>query len=258
MKRMRGGFYGLMTLVLLSILAGTRGGAQSSGGAETQAFAKLPATFMGKLPCADCPGIDAQLNLNANHTFESRMTYEERNTHFGDHGTWQVKGGKLVLTGQGAAQQIYAIPNAETLRQLDADGNPITSKLPYDLKRAPTFKPLGRRSKADFVIENRQWNLVQIGAAPVKRGAFISLDKGHRVSGSGGCNNLTGGYELKGNQLKFEKVATTRMVCPHGMETEDSLLEALGQVVTWKISDDNLELFDNGGHMLAQFAPDSE
>lgn len=257
------GLCGMAAVMLLSACAaGAQGPAQSSGaGAPRQTLADLPATFMGSLPCADCPGIEYQLDLRRDHTYASRMVYEERNAHYEESGRWSLDSDGRVLTlysKRGNAQK-YAVRDAETLRQLDAKGNAIQSKLNYDLKRATIFEPLRGGGGGSTKLEGTEWKLIQIGAAPVKAGlkkAYIQLDSaGHRLSGSGGCNRLAGGYDVKGDQLKFGPIAGTRMMCAQGMETEGALMEALHQVKTWKIADGDLEFFDAGGKMLARFEP---
>ena len=112
--------------------------------ASASAITNLPATFIGTLPCADCPGIDYQINLLIDHTFVSRMTYEERNTSFDEQGSWDSsKDDKmLVLKPAHGRLQKFLLPDADTLRQLDADGHEIQSKFNYDLKRAGRFAPM--------------------------------------------------------------------------------------------------------------------
>jgi heat shock protein HslJ len=73
------------------------------------------------------------------------------------------------------------------------------------------------------------------------------------VTGSGGCNRLTGSYDLNGDHVSFSKVASTRMACLGGMETAEAFLEALGIVSRWMIVGQQLELFDAGGTPLARF-----
>jgi copper homeostasis protein (lipoprotein) len=235
--------------------------AMASGPVQPSDLPALPATFVGTLPCADCPGIRYQLNLNADHTFTSRMTYEERNSSFNDDGRWEFSDdGKMVVlhNGRGRAEK-FALRGVETLRMLDADGNEINSKLNYELKRAPEFTPLEGGTVAGATLENTSWKLTRLNdnpiSAPVKqREAFFLLDPAnHRVSGSGGCNRLMGSYELKGDELKFGRMASTMMACPEGMDTEQAFLKSLGQVSKWKISGQSLELSDSDGKVLAQF-----
>jgi putative lipoprotein len=109
-------------------------------------------------------------------------------------------------------------------------------------------------------LENTDWKLTHLGEAAVtvtseqREPHFVLNPESGRVSGSGGCNNLIGSYELHDNELTFRQMATTMMACPEGMDTEKAFLKALAEVKTWKITGKQLELFDAGGNMVARFA----
>jgi copper homeostasis protein (lipoprotein) len=108
-------------------------------------------------------------------------------------------------------------------------------------------------------LEKTEWNLIKLGDATVKvedlhrRPELILDPTSHRVSGSGGCNRIMGGYELNGEMLTFGQMASTMMACASGMETEQNFLKALGQVKRWKITGHQLELMDEAGKVLAVF-----
>ncbi len=77
-----------------------------------------------------------------------------------------------------------------------------------------------------------------------------------RVSGSGGCNRLIGGFQLEGEQLRFSELASTKMACPAAlMAMEQRYMEALGQVRRWSIDKRNLLLQDGQGRTLLLFKP---
>lgn len=107
-------------------------------------------------------------------------------------------------------------------------------------------------------LEGTRWVLVRLGDEAVtvsdnRREPFFVLEAGEqRVSGTGGCNRLIGGYELDGNQLSFKQLALTRMACPD-MKYESAFAKALETTATWKISGAHLELSDAAGTMLARF-----
>ena len=71
MAKIRARLFGMAAAMILSACAtGAQAPTQSSGaGAIRLPLSGLPATFKGTLPCADCAGIDYQLNLNPDHTF---------------------------------------------------------------------------------------------------------------------------------------------------------------------------------------------
>ena len=108
----------------------------------------LPATFAGTLPCADCEGIRYQLNLFPDDSFFLRMTYLGRKVDpLDDLGSWALSSDRrvLVLKGRGERPETFAIPSPGVLRKLDGDGQPIPGKLPYELTRAPEFRPIDVR-----------------------------------------------------------------------------------------------------------------
>jgi len=108
-------------------------------------------------------------------------------------------------------------------------------------------------------LEDTYWRLTYLGNTPIVADqrhpeANIILHPANRtVTGSGGCNRLSGSYSLNGNRLSFGSIASTMMACVAGMETERALLNALGRARTWRISGQNLELFDDRGNSLARF-----
>jgi copper homeostasis protein (lipoprotein) len=112
---------------------------------------------------------------------------------------------------------------------------------------------------APVPLEKTEWRLIRLGRTAVKEGDLhrqpqIVLDPiSHRASGSGGCNRIMGGYELKGDKLTFARMASTMMACPVGMETEQKFLKALGQVRRWRLAQRGLELMDGSGKVVAVF-----
>jgi heat shock protein HslJ len=115
------------------------------------------------------------------------------------------------------------------------------------------------KHKAAAPLEKTEWKLTWLNGTKIEMGTpqqvpYIQLDpESHRVSGSGGCNRLMGGYELSGDHLKFSQMAMTRMACLHGGDTESSFAKALDQVTTWKIVGGKLLLMDADQHALAKF-----
>ena len=98
-------------------------------------------------------------------------------------------------------------------------------------------------------LEGTEWRLVDIGGQPSPAGAdttrhpgFTLLAEGRKVQGSGGCNRMTGTYQLDGQKLKFGPLATTRMACPD-MQTETAFLKALQATTRYEISGSSLMLF---------------
>jgi copper homeostasis protein (lipoprotein) len=117
----------------------------------------------------------------------------------------------------------------------------------------------GSAAGSSVPLEKTEWRLVRLGDVVVKvedlhRQPQLVFDpSSHRVSGSGGCNRIVGGYELNAEKLTFGQMASTMMACAGGMETEQSFLKALGEVKRWKIAGHQLELMDGAGKVVAVF-----
>jgi putative lipoprotein len=107
-------------------------------------------------------------------------------------------------------------------------------------------------------LEKTHWKLTWLSGAKVDpdavRPPYLEFDpQTHRMSGSGGCNRLMGGYDLEGDQLRLTQTARTMMACLHGGETEDAFVKALDQVREWQVSGTTLRLLDADRHVVARF-----
>ena len=105
----------------------------------------LPATFVGTLPCADCPGIKYELNLFPDDSFFLRTTYIDRppTANTDEIGSWVLSSDRRVLVIKGSREgppQFFSIRDGRTLRKLDMEAREIESKNPYELKRTATFQ----------------------------------------------------------------------------------------------------------------------
>lgn len=81
-------------------------------------------------------------------------------------------------------------------------------------------------------LANTRWRPVGIGDQSVtvpgqQREPWIVLEpRSKRVTGSGGCNRISGSYEADQDTLRFGRIVSTMMACP-AMETETAFLRAL-------------------------------
>jgi heat shock protein HslJ len=75
-----------------------------------------------------------------------------------------------------------------------------------------------------------------------------------RVSGSNGCNRLSGAYEADGEALRFGPLATTEIACIGAANTVASAVDfALGKVRAYGIAGDVLTLRDAAGSALLTY-----
>lgn len=113
-------------------------------------------------------------------------------------------------------------------------------------------------AKSQTTLRNTYWKLVALRGKPVvvikgQREPHLILDaKENRVSGSGGCNNIMGSFELDGDRLGFSQMAGTMMMCPEGMEQEASFVQTLETVARFRIAGDALTLDDGKGKAVAK------
>ena len=108
-------------------------------GLDVRAFA---GSFEGTLPCADCPGIDSTLELNADGSYALHDAYRESDGATNDvTGTWTVEeAGKRIRldpNSKEAQDRLYEVASDDELQMLDGDGNRIENGLDYSLRRVP-------------------------------------------------------------------------------------------------------------------------
>lgn len=152
--------------------------------------APLPASFVGTLPCADCPGIDTRLNLLPDGQFQMRMTYLERpGAGFDSIGLWQLAEGKLLLKeGAKTVEQFQLKGKTPTLLKLDMQGQPIASKLDYSLKPKDIFQPMKPRLTLQgmfvYFADTARFTPCATGQSmPVKKeGEYLTLEKAYMAA----------------------------------------------------------------------------
>ena len=93
-------------------------------------------------------------------------------------------------------------------------------------------------------LNGTHWRILSIDGRDIVpgRGAELGFADG-RVSGSAGCNRLTGGFTSDGHRLTVQQMAGTRMMCePALMAQETRLLELFRQSLAMR--------FDARGRMV--------
>lgn len=92
-----------------------------------------------------------------------------------------------------------------------------------------------------------RWVLVEMKGVPVqqsegRRDAYISFETGEKkFSGNGGCNQVNGNYSVEKNTIRFNDVASTKMMCAD-MAFENTFLSLLREVNRYEVSGDNILL----------------
>ncbi|MFO7912032.1 MAG: META domain-containing protein [Desulfotignum sp.] len=116
---------------------------------------------------------------------------------------------------------------------------------------------------ADLSLCGPRWNLVQLGDTSMSesttpRQAYLVFDADTlHVAGSGGCNRVSGRFEIDGELLRFGPMASTRMACPDGMGLERQFLKALAQVERYRICGRLLDFLNDMGTVIVRFEAES-
>jgi heat shock protein HslJ len=199
--------------------------------------------YYGVTPCADCPGIATIVRLNKDMTYRIVTRYMERqqdSTEYAGAFNWNDSGNVVTLEGDGKD----AFPGGffvgeNTLALLDKDGQKVTG----DLARNYIL------SKENYGLLEKDWVLVELNGKPVNmdsssgRTPHIRFDGTQgRFSGNGGCNGISGAFELKGmNRVSFLRVIRTQMACP-ALDIENEFLKVLETADNFNVSDTSLVL----------------
>lgn len=120
---------------------------RATGGARSAeaGLGQLPATFVGDLPCADCDALRYHLDVFEDGTYFVRTIYAGKSAlSIDDIGRWSLTadGGTLELRAGREPYERFEVQDGGTLHKLDLAGNPIQSKLNYDLARQARFDPI--------------------------------------------------------------------------------------------------------------------
>lgn len=84
----------------------------------------------GNLPCADCSGIQYQLTLRNNQSYEGTMTYEGKNVNpFVENGRWSISTQGWLILSSGSNTQMKFLIQDKSLRMLDQVGKIIHGPL---------------------------------------------------------------------------------------------------------------------------------
>lgn len=129
------------------------------------------------------------------------------------------------------------------------------------VERFVNLSPHGGCSRAprNPPLRGTLWKLVRLGEAPVEVSAgqaepqLLFASDARQVSGSGGCNRITGSFTLEGDRMRLGPLAGTMMACANGMEQEQRFLTALNHVERYRLSGQQLEFLDGSGSVLARF-----
>ena len=108
----------------------------------------------------------------------------------------------------------------------------------------PTTQAVQGEQPADL---DGSWTLVSVTlptqqiSVAAEFGAMIELNNGD-ITGSGGCNSLSGVYTASAGTITFGNITMTEIGCAEGMELESAFVGLLTKVDTYTIEDGILVL----------------
>ncbi len=197
-------------------------------------------TYVGTVPCADCPGIHTRLSLYKDGTFARVTRYLDRDGYtYVDRGSfsWDADGRTIRLDGIEDAPDRYQVVEQGVI-QRDLEGNPVTGDLAERYRLSKVQTPAA--------FEDTRWRLIELRGAFVAatdQTAWFVLESAiGRAHGSLGCNGFSASYDIPDDRrVQFEGIASTRMACLDPA-TEDALGPVLERVDTWQLRNDTLSL----------------
>lgn len=211
--------------------------------------------YKGTLPCADCEGIQEEIRLNDDLSYELVATYLGKGK-YNSNGSfeWDEAGSRIKLTGsestQGDDVRWFKVGENQ-LTALDTEGNPIESVA------GANFVLL--KIDTDNVVAEKYWKLIELNGKAIapadndeREAHFVLHGADGTISGSTGCNRLFGEYTLVGDSLKISVPMITRMAC-FDIDYEQEYLDALTQCDNYAVQEGVLTLLE-GETPLAQFA----
>lgn len=136
----------------------------------------------------------------------------------------------------------------DTLTLLDLTGNRIMT-----FTRAPVA--------VNAPLVGPTWRLAGLADNATARSALASpsatliFSPDGRLSGTTGCNDVSGIYTTSGNTLSIGPLAATERACldPGATAQEQEMLAALGAAATYEIRGDRLTMTDSSGTRTVEF-----
>lgn len=162
----------------------------------------------------------------------------------GEAGIMEQEGRYISLLGEA---EVIAV-DGETLTLSDAAGSPLL-----------TFERITELPEPS--LTGVQWRLVSItekgyvSEAIPERAVTATFD-GERISGSGGCNSYSAGYQMDGSMLVIDHPVSTLVYCetpPGLMDQESRFFSLLPKMAEYSIENGSLTLSSADGDISLSF-----
>lgn len=109
------------------------------------------------------------------------------------------------------------------------------------------------------------WQLVSLGPVGAETGLVagttvtMKLGEDERVSGSTGCNSYGGTYQVRGDNISFSRIVSTRRACldQNANEQEHRFLSVLETANRFRLSSNRLTILSDRGRSVLNFVNNS-
>ncbi len=212
-------FYYLALATLMMTLAGLSG-CRLMKPAVILTSESVQGEYQGYLPCADCPGIEYKLTLQADGTYTESSFYTDRSTQpIVKTGSYTIDGDTVVLDKDGSGMNTFAA-DPQGLQMLDMNREPISGSLSqqYILTRQPTSNQTREEAGPLTLMQKKLaqgFDFYAVGNEP-SWSLDIDFDKGMRFK------SLTPATELNtppGSEAKAQDADVTRYFAETGAGT---------------------------------------
>ena len=125
-------------------------------------------------------------------------------------------------------------------------------------KVVPVPKAQSTAPAAESKLTGVEWQLVDLEGKSVRDHvpSTLAFPQPGRAAGSTGCNRFSGSVTIKGTDIKFGVLATTRRACVPGVgDQEKRYMKALSSAERFTFSDNQLLIFSRGIEKPLRFTP---
>src|SRR5215213_3473245 len=115
------------------------------------------------------------------------------------------------------------------------------------------------------VLTGIDWRLASLGPAGAETGVVagttvtLRFGEDDRASGSTGCNSYSGTYQVRGDNISFSRLVSTRRACldQNANEQEQRFLSALEAANRFRLSSNRLTILSDRGRNILNFENNS-
>lgn len=214
-------------------------------------------TYTGIVPCEGCEGIVTTLIVSSDKTYQLTRQFLK-----GDEGSTEEQSGLYALSTDGRSIELKCSKNESAVYYILKDK--LVQSGPDGMMRADPKYILQKEaiSRPDQELLTGKWKLIELMGKPVTEPetprqqihiTFVFADM--RVSGSAGCNQYFGTFEMPGNgRIRFSKIGATMMACPEpAMAAEQEFLKMLEMVDNYAATEKTLSLHKARMAPIARF-----